>query len=115
MGHVIEHRYRRIEQAIAKSLLEVGQRQQLLTQLRAVLQLEAPDAADLVGSLRALDGAGRHRGMPAVVAVEISQHIPDRAGRRVEDRAFDDMRHASLRTRASARRSRPETRRSRYC
>jgi hypothetical protein len=65
----------------------------LLAQLGTVLQLEAPDTADLVGGLRALDGAGRHRGVPAVVAVEIAQHIPDRAGRRVEDRAFDDMRH----------------------
>ena len=101
MGDVIEHRNRRIEQAIAEGLFEIGQRQQLLAQLRAVFQLEAPHAADAVGGLRALDRAGGDRRMPAVMAVEIAQHIPDRAGRRVEDRAFDDMRHGvSLRTRA---------------
>ena len=48
VGHVVEHRDRRIEQAIAEGLLQIRQRQQLLAQLRAVLQLEAPDTADLV-------------------------------------------------------------------
>ena len=30
-------------------------------------------AADAIGALTALDGAGRNRGMPAIVAVEITQ------------------------------------------
>ena len=101
MGDIIEHRNRRIEQAIAESLFKIGERQQLLAQFGAVLELEPPHAADAIGGLRAFDRAGRDRGMPAVVAVEIAQHIPDRAGRRVEDRAFEDVRHGvSLRTRA---------------
>src|SRR5260221_2022879 len=93
MGDIVEHRYRRIEQAITKTLFEIGKRQQLLAQFRPVLQLEPAHAADTVGGLGALDRAGGDRRMPAVVAVEIAQHIPDRAGRRVEDRAFDDVRH----------------------
>src|SRR5262249_34904793 len=104
---------RRIEQAIAEALLEIGERKQLLAQLGAVLQLETPDAADLVGRLRALDCRGRDRRMPAVVTVEIAQHVPDHSGRRIKDRAFDDMRHTSLQTRVSGHRSRPETRRRR--
>ena len=78
MRDIVEHRDRRIEQAIAEGLFEIGQRQQLLAQFGAVLELEASDAADLVGGLRALDRAGRDRRMPAVVAVEVAQHVPDR-------------------------------------
>src|SRR6266481_5076835 len=95
MRDVVEHRNRRIEQAIAEGLFEVGERQQLLAQFRAVLQFEAAHAADAVRGLRALDRAGRNRGMPAVMAVKIAQHIPDHAGRRVDDRALDNVRHAS--------------------
>src|SRR5207244_12063616 len=46
MRHVVEHRDRRIEQAIAEGLFEIGQREQLLAQVRTVLYLEAPDAGD---------------------------------------------------------------------
>ena len=49
MRDVIEHRDRRIEQAIAEGLLEIRQRQQLLAQFRAVGELEAAHAADAVG------------------------------------------------------------------
>src|SRR5262249_31678313 len=87
-------RDRGVEQAIAEGLFEVGQREQLLAQLRAVLQPETADAADLVGGLRAFDRAGRNRGMPAIMPVEIAQQIPYRSRRRVEDRALDDVRHA---------------------
>src|SRR5262249_11559173 len=93
MRNVVEHRDRRVEQAVAEGLFEIGQRQQSLAQLRAVLQFETAHATDLVGGLRALDGGGRDRGMPAVVSVEVAQHGPDRIGRSIEDRAFDDMRH----------------------
>ena len=93
MRDIVEHRNRRIEQAIAEALFEIGQRQQLLAQLGAVLQYEPPHAADAVSGLGALDSAGRDRGMPAVMAIEIAQHVPDRAGRRIEDRALDDVRH----------------------
>src|SRR5581483_11680137 len=72
-----------------------GERQQLLTQLGAILQLEPPDTADLVGGMRALDRRGRNRRMPAIMPVEIAQHRPRRIGRRVQDGAFDDMRHGS--------------------
>ena len=47
-------------------------REQLFAQFRAILQLEAADAADLVGGLRPLDSAGRDRRMPAVVTVEVA-------------------------------------------
>src|SRR6202011_1382323 len=101
MRDVVEHRDRRIEQAIAERLFEVGERKQLFAQFGAVLELEPAYATDTVGGLGALDGAGRDRGMPAVMAVEVAQHVPDHAGRRVEDRALDDVRHGvSLRTRA---------------
>src|SRR5882757_479519 len=94
MGDVIEQRNRRVQQAIAETLFEVGQRQQLLAQLAAVGELEAADAADLVGRITTLDGAGGDGGVPAVVAVEIAQYAPDPVGRRIDDRAFDDPRHA---------------------
>ena len=68
--------------------------------IKGILEREAADTADLVARLGAFDRAGRNRRMPAVVAIEIAQHVPDRAGGRVKDRAFDDMRHASLRRRA---------------
>jgi hypothetical protein len=32
--------------------------------------------------------------MPSVMTVEVAQHIPDRIGRGVQDRAFDDVRHS---------------------
>src|SRR5581483_1372785 len=64
MRHIVEHRDRRIEQAIGKGLLEIGEREQLLAQLRAVLQPEAAYAADLVGWLRPLDRRGGDRRMP---------------------------------------------------
>src|SRR6202048_4676354 len=70
MPNVVDHRNWRIEQAIAEGLFEIGERQQLLAQFRAVLQFEPPYAADAVCGLRALDHAGRNRGMPAVMAVK---------------------------------------------
>src|SRR3954453_21622357 len=93
MGDVVEHRHRRVEQAIAEGLFEIRQRQQLLAQFGAVLELEPPDTTDAVRGLGALDGAGGDRGMPAVMAVEIAQHVPDRSRGRIEDRALDDVRH----------------------
>ena len=99
MRHVVEQRDRRIEQAIAEGLLEVGQREQLLAQLRAVLEAEAPHAADLVGRRAALDRARRDRRMPAVVAVEVAQHRPHPVDGCVDDGALHDVRHrVSLRT-----------------
>src|SRR6185312_10849376 len=68
-------------------------RQQLLAQFRAVLQLETAYTADLVGRLRAFDRRSRDRRVPAVMAIEVAQHVPDRVGRCVQDRALDDMRH----------------------
>ena len=54
---IVEERDRRIQQAIAEALFEIGERQQLLAQFTAVRQLETPDAADLVGGLAAFDCA----------------------------------------------------------
>jgi len=51
-------------------------------------------AADAIGALTALDGAGRNRGMPAIVAVEITQHRPDLVSWGVDDRALNHVRHA---------------------
>src|SRR5207237_4952163 len=54
--------------------------------------LPISDTADLVGRLRALDrrrGDGR---MPAIMAVEVAQHLPHDLGRRIDDRALDDVR-----------------------
>src|SRR5262245_59526105 len=85
--HVVEERDRRVEQAVAEGGLQVGERKQLLAQLRAVLQLEAAHAADEVRRQMALDGAGLDRGMPAVVTVEIAQDRPHALDRRGDDRA----------------------------
>src|SRR6516225_5760814 len=93
MGDVVEQRYRRVEQAIAESLLEIRQRQQLFPQLRAVAEEEVSHAADLVGGLIALDGALGDRRMPAVVTVEIAQESPHAIGRRINDRRAHDADH----------------------
>src|SRR6185437_13546326 len=93
MSGVVEERDRRIDQAIAEALIEVGERQQLLAQLRAVGELETADAADAIRALSALDDAGRDRGVPAVVAIEIAQHRPDPIAGSIDDRAFDHVRH----------------------
>src|SRR4029077_5125652 len=101
MRNVVEHCDRRIEQAVAEGLFEVGECEQLFAQFGAVRELEPAHAADAIRGLGALDRAGCDRGMPAVMAVEIAQHAPDCAGRRIEDSALDDVRHGvSLRTRA---------------
>src|SRR5262245_15714210 len=91
--HVVEQRNRRIEQAVAEGLLEVRQGQQLLAQLRAVLQAKAAHATDLVGRRAALDRAGGDRRVPALVAVEVAQHRPHPVDRGVDDGAFHDVGH----------------------
>src|SRR5208282_6282260 len=55
MGSIIEQRNRRLEQAIGKALLEVGECQQTLAKLRAVAQEEVPHTTQFVGALAALD------------------------------------------------------------
>src|SRR6185436_806214 len=60
---VVEEGDRRIQQAIAAGHLEIGQREQLLAQLVAVLKREAADTADLVDRIAALDEARRHDGV----------------------------------------------------
>src|SRR5665213_38976 len=72
MGDIVEQRDWRIQEAIAETLFEIGERQQLLAQFAAVSQLEPTHAADLVGRLAALDGAGGNGRVPAVVAVATS-------------------------------------------
>src|SRR5580658_3307635 len=54
MRDIVEKGDRRIEQAIAETLLEIGQREQLLAQLRAIGKPEAAHAADAVRALSAL-------------------------------------------------------------
>src|SRR6185295_1260503 len=57
---VVEEGDRRFQQAIAASHLEIGQREQLLAQLVAILKREAADTADLVDWIAALDEARGH-------------------------------------------------------
>jgi hypothetical protein len=95
MGDVVEQRHRRIEQAVTEGLLEVGECEQLLAQLRSILQGEPPDAADPVLRLAPLDGAGLDGRMPALVPVEVPDHVPHRGGRCVDDGAAKDARHGS--------------------
>ena len=93
MGHVVEQRYRRIQQAVGERQLEVGERQQLFAQVFSPGQAEVPDAADAVRGSAALDvtfGDGR---MPAVVTVEIAYDLPHGLDRRVHDDAADNAGH----------------------
>ena len=51
----------------------------------AVAQAEIAHAADPVGRLAVLDMGLGHGGMPAVMAVEVAQHLPHALDRRVDD------------------------------
>ena len=118
--HIVDQRDRRFQDAIGEAVVAVRQPEQLLAQLAAGGQAKAADAADLVGPPALLDAALRHRGMPALMAVEIAQHSPDRIDRRIDDGAPADLNHMPplgqeprLSVRqigASTRRSRPGTR-----
>ena len=66
-------------------MLGVRQRNQLLADMSAVAQAEIAHAAHLVGRFAVLDVGFGHRGMPAVMAVEVAQHFPDALDRRVDD------------------------------
>src|SRR5262249_20656194 len=61
-----------------------------------VLELEPPHTANSVRALPALDRAGRHLGMPAVVPIEVAQNLPHPVAGRVDDRALDHPWHAAL-------------------
>ncbi len=85
----------------AESLFEIGQTEQLLAQLRAVLEHEAAHAADAVGWQAALDGTGRNDRVPAVVTVEVTQQLPRRVHRGIEDRAAHHLHNRLTRQNAA--------------
>src|SRR6185369_3459196 len=83
-GDVVPHRQGGVEDAVGGDVIAVGERQQLLPNLVAILEREITHATDLVGRLAALDGGGADGGMPGRVAVEIAQDRPHAVDRRVD-------------------------------
>ena len=57
-------------------MVPVGEREELLSQLTAVLQTELTNTADFVVAPAALDLTVGDGGMPALVAIEIAEQMP---------------------------------------
>ena len=93
LGDIVVQRDIRADDGIAEAAVPVGQGEQALADVGAVLQVEVAHAADLVGALRLLEEAAPDNWVPAVVAIEIAQDFPHRRDGRVDHRAADHPDH----------------------
>ena len=116
MRHVVEQRDRRIEQAIAEGLLEVGQR-------RATARAVPSRPCSLKRRTQPILSAGWPRSIVLVATAGCQRSCPLKSRSTSQTASVGASRIVlltmcgtlSLRKRASARRSRPGTRRRRYC
>ena len=92
-GDVASHRDRRVEDAIGRDVIAVGQRQELLADPVAVAQREVAHASDLVARLATLDLRLGDDRVPRGVAVEIAQDRPHTLDGRVDDCRAGDADH----------------------
>src|SRR5262249_33940593 len=84
-GDVALQGHCRVENAVGRQVLGVGQSEQLLAGMGAIAQMEIAHTTHLVGRLAVLDAGIGYGGMPAVMTVEVPQHLPDALDRRIDD------------------------------
>src|SRR6185436_10245192 len=87
------HGQRRVEDAIGGDVIAVGEREELLADVVAILEVEVAHAAHLIRRLAILDVRLAYRRVPGRVAVEVAQHFPDALDRRLDDCGTFDSDH----------------------